>query len=179
MVRIIEVVAPQDNWIEQFELEKQLLEDIYTQEIIALHHIGSTAIKNSKAKPVIDMLMVVKELSKVDKYNLEIEKIGYECLLENGISERRFFSKGGDNRSHHLHIFQVGNPEIKRHLIFKEFMNCHPEEVKTYSSLKETLAQQFSNDIDAYMAGKDAFIKNIDQKAEKWYDNKHRFRRSE
>lgn len=170
MVRKIEVVEPQKTWAEQFEQEKIVVESIFTQQLVAFYHIGSTAIKNSKAKPVIDMLLVVKELQNVDFHDQEMQKIGYECLGENGIAERRFFTKGGDCRSHHLHVFQEGNPQIKRHLLFRDFMNSHPKEVESYSQLKLELAKRFPYDIDSYIAGKDVFIKKIDQKAKKWYD---------
>ncbi|ALS02821.1 hypothetical protein ATZ33_15990 [Enterococcus silesiacus] len=170
MPRKIEVIAPQDKWSKCFEQEKSLLETILTQQIVSIEHIGSTAIKNSSAKPVIDILMVVKAIQEIDSYNLAFEKIGYTCLGENGISERRFFTKGGDNRSHHLHVFQEGNTEIKRHLVFRDFMNHHPEQTEAYSQLKINLAEKFPYDIESYVAGKDAFIKEIDQKAKIWYN---------
>lgn len=169
MTRKIEVIPPQKNWSKAFEQEKNRLERICAQQIISIEHIGSTAIKNSSAKPVIDLLMVVKAIQKIDSYNLALEKIGYECLGENGIPERRFFTKGGDNRSHHLHVFQEGNSEIKRHLIFRDFMNHHPEQVEAYSQLKINLANKFPYDIESYVAGKAAFIKEIDQKARIWH----------
>ncbi|WP_429950077.1 GrpB family protein [Enterococcus sp. AZ101] len=169
MTRKIEVIAPQKRWSEQFEQEQDRLEKVFNKQILAIHHIGSTAIKNSKAKPVIDMLMVVKDIQVIDSYNQEMIKIDYECLGENGILGRRFFSKGGDNRSHHLHVFQEEHPEIQRHLLFRDFMNSHSEEVLAYSQLKLELAQKFPYDIESYVAGKDAFIKKIDQKAKSWY----------
>lgn len=169
MSRKVEVIAPQENWLTCFEQEKSRLEMIFTQQIVSIEHIGSTAIKNSSAKPVIDLLMVVKAIQKIDSYNLALEKIGYECLGENGIPERRFFAKGGENRTHHLHVFQEGNSEIKRHLVFRDFMNHHPEQVEAYSQLKINLANKFPYDIESYVAGKDTFIKEIDQKARTWH----------
>lgn len=172
MSRKVEVITAQKNWKEKFKQEKMLLERIFTKQIVSVNHIGSTAIRKSKAKPVIDILMVVKELQKVDAFDQVMQKNGYDCLGENGIPERRFFSKGGANRSHHLHVFQEGNKEISRHLIFRDFMNDHPLEVIEYSQLKLELANQFPYDIDSYCNGKDAFIKEIDVKAKIWYDKK-------
>ncbi|EOL48996.1 GrpB family protein [Enterococcus caccae] len=170
MTRKITVVPPQKSWAKQYEQEKIRLKEIFTRQIIDIHHIGSTAIKNCQSKPVIDILLVVKEIQSVDMHNQEMQKNGYECLGENGISGRRFFSKGGDNRSHHLHVFQEGNPEIHRHLLFRNFMNSHLEEAIAYSQLKVELANKFAYDAESYSVGKDEFIKNIDQKAQKWYD---------
>ncbi len=169
MTRKIEVIPSQKIWLKQFEQEKSLLEKIFTKQIIAIHHIGSTAIKNIKAKPVIDILLVVKKIQIIDNYNQVMTKNGYECLGENGLLGRRFFSKGGDNRSHHLHVFQDGNPEILRHLLFRDFMNSHVEAAEAYSQLKIELANKFPEDAESYSAGKDEFIKNIDRQAEAWY----------
>lgn len=170
MTRKIEVCPPQKNWAEQFEREKIILEKIFGQQVIRIYHIGSTAINNIIAKPVIDILMVVKEIQKVESYNREMTKIGYECLGENGIQNRRFFYKGRNNRSHHLHVFQKNHPEIQRHLLFKDFMNTHPKEAEAYSQLKIELAKKFPYDIKSYMAGKNGFIKNIDQEAKEWHN---------
>jgi GrpB-like predicted nucleotidyltransferase (UPF0157 family) len=87
---------------------------------------------------------------------------------EFGIPGRRFFYKGSDRRSHHLHIFQEGSPEIDRHLRFRDFMISHPKEAAEYAQLKRGLASRFRSDIDSYCHGKDAFIKEIDAKAEAW-----------
>lgn len=170
MVRKIEVIAPQKQWVEQFEQEQSILERIFDKQILAIHHIGSTAIRNINAKPVIDILMVVKDIQVIDRYNQEMIRIGYECLGENGMLGRRFFIKGGDNRSHHLHVFQDGNSEIQRHILFRDFMNNHPAEAADYSRLKKELAQTFPYDIESYVAGKTAFIKKADEKARSWYD---------
>lgn len=171
MVRKIEVIPPQKSWAKRYEQEKRELEEIFTKERITIHHIGSTAINNIQAKPVIDILMVVEDIQMIDHYNHEMEKNGYECLGEYGLTGRRFFSKGGENRSHHLHVFEDGNPEIQRHLLFRDFMNNHLKEATAYSQLKIDLAKQFPYDIESYIAGKDGFIKNIDQKARRWHDS--------
>ncbi len=56
---------------------------------------------------------------------------------------RRYFAKGKENRTHHLHIFQVGNKNIATHLAFKEYLRQHPEEAKRYGEIKVELAQTF------------------------------------
>ncbi|WP_460321581.1 GrpB family protein [Paenibacillus sp. YSY-4.3] len=55
---------------------------------------------------------------------------------------RRYFSKGGDHRTHHVHIYEVGNINIEYHLSFKEYLMNHPDEAKTYGELKIHLAKQ-------------------------------------
>ncbi|MGA3599790.1 GrpB family protein [Lysinibacillus agricola] len=75
------------------------------------------------------------------------------------------FKKGGDNRSHHVHIYQIGSYEIKRLLAFRYYLKSHPDEMKIYGELKEKLAQQLPLNMKSYINGKDYFVKNIELKA--------------
>lgn len=92
------VVCPYDEkWPSMFEEEANRLKEIFGKELAAVYHIGSTAVPGLKAKPVIDILCVARDISQVDKYNIQMQKIGYEAKGENGIAGRRFFGKGGNN----------------------------------------------------------------------------------
>jgi GrpB-like predicted nucleotidyltransferase (UPF0157 family) len=174
MARQIKVVPYHPNWSELFEAEADELTAILGQEVVAIHHIGSTAIPGISAKPIIDMLVEVHDIEKIDDFNEEMIQLGYQPKGEFGIPGRRFFIKGGDaTRTHHVHVFQTGNPEVERYLDFRDYMTAHPEEAQAYGRLKAQLAQKFPEDIDSYMEGKDRFIKEIDRKAQAWRKSSH------
>ena len=160
-----------EKWVQKFMEESEKLNLIFGNEIIDIHHIGSTAVPGLIAKPIIDIMPVVIDINNVDKYNTKMQEIGYEPKGENGIVRRRYFHKGGDNRSHHVHIFQIGSYEINRHLAFRDYLRSHPNEMKRYGELKEKLARQFPNDIESYINGKDYFVKDIEMKVLEWYEN--------
>lgn len=61
--------------------------------------------------------------------------------------------------------------DINRHLAVRDYLRTHSVEVKKYGNLKETLAKQFPKDIEAYMDGKDTFVKELERKALHWYMN--------
>jgi GrpB-like predicted nucleotidyltransferase (UPF0157 family) len=166
--RVVEVVPYDTAWPAMFREEKKMMRRILKDEVLEIHHIGSTAIPGMYSKPTIDILVVVRKIEKVDDFNAPMSEIGYVAKGEFGIPGRRFFYKGSDRRSHHLHIFQEGSPEIDRHLRFRDFMISHPREAAEYAQLKRGLASRFRSDIDSYCHGKDAFIKEIDAKAEAW-----------
>lgn len=121
------------------------------------------------AKPIIDILPIVKDINIVQKYEEEMISIGYEPKGENGIPGRRYFQKGGDNRTHHVHIYQIGSSEIKRHLAFRDYLRNHPDVKKCYGELKMILAQQFPYDIEAYINGKENLVREIEKRAMDWY----------
>jgi len=169
MVRRIEVVPYDPDWPNLFKIEADRIIAVFGPEVVAIHHVGSTAIPNICAKPIIDVLVEVQDIEKIDDFNEEMVRQWYRPQGEFGIPGRRFFIKGdGATRTHHIHMFQTGNPEIERHLNFRDYMIAHPEEARAYGRLKKELAQRFSEDIEGYMAGKDEFIKETDRRAKAW-----------
>ena len=165
-MRKIVVLPYNPEWADMFKVEASRITAFLGKEVQEIHHIGSTAIPSITAKPIIDILVVVHDINKIDKYNQVMINQGYIPMGEYGIPRRRFFIKGSDsNRTYHVHIFQTGDANIERHLNFRDYLIAHPEEAKAYSHLKEQLAKNFAEDIEGYMGGKSSFIKEIDRKA--------------
>ncbi|UBV36100.1 GrpB family protein [Staphylococcus xylosus] len=166
----IEVQHYQKQWPILFEIEQLNIKAILNEEVIKIHHIGSTAVENLKAKPIIDMLVVVTNIEKIDDYNELFMNLGYISLGENGITGRRFFKKGENPRTHHMHIFQQDKIyEIKRHIAVRDYLRKHDVIAREYENLKEQLAQQFPDDRQSYCDGKDSFMKKLEQDALTWY----------
>ena len=166
--REVKVVDYLHEWKQLFQQESQVLNEIFGDIVIDIYHIGSTAIPEIKAKPIIDILIEVNEIKKVDYFDEQLIQLGYIPFGENGIVNRRFFIKGTEvNRTHHVHIFQTGDEEISRHIRFRDYMISHPDEATNYSNLKEELAKKHPYDIEEYIKGKNQFIKEIDGKAKR------------
>lgn len=168
--RMLEVMPPNKNWPIDFSSERAKLNGVLGNLAIHIHHIGSTAIPNIYAKPVIDLLVEVTNIQEVDAYNEQMAQLGYTAHGENGIESRRYFSKGGHHRTHHVHMFERGNPEIRRHVAFRDYLRAHPDKALCYSELKRQLAAEHREDIEQYIAGKHDFIQQIDQLAAVWFD---------
>lgn len=158
---IIKVIPHDPIWQKLFADESLLLKEALKDNFIAIHHIGSTSIPNLAAKPIIDIIPVVKNIAAVDKYNAAFETLGYEAKGEFGILFRRFFKKPG----FHVHVFEVGSPEIERHIKFRDWMLKNPKDLNKYAKLKTNLAKKFPNNIYSYCLGKDDFIASIDAKS--------------
>lgn len=126
-MRKVEVCSYNEKWVLMFAEKAEKLKQILGNEIVEIYHIGSTSVQWLMAKPIIDIMPVVYDIHIVDSYNDEMEKIGYKFKGENGIPGRRYFQKGEDNRTHHVHIYQVGSPEINRHLAFRDYLRNHPD----------------------------------------------------
>ncbi|WP_404448014.1 GrpB family protein [Sutcliffiella horikoshii] len=161
------------DWEVAYDQEKKLLKEILIDNLVDIYHIGSTSVPAiGYAKPIIDILIVVKEIEKVDRYNEALRKVGYDPKGENGIAGRRYFPKGKQARTHHVHIFQVGNDNIQAHLDFKMYLMAHPEDAKAYGVLKLKLAGQFPEDHHMYQEGKQEFLSELVEKAKSWGANR-------
>ncbi len=168
-MREVVVVPPDHGWRDAFEAEAGRLRSILGENLVEIHHIGSTAIPSIAAKPIIDILPVVREIERVDDLHEALASAGYEARGEFGLPGRRFFVKhAGERRTHQIHAYTTGNPELERHLAFRDYMISHPEAAEAYGRLKEDLAGLFPTDIEGYMDGKDAFIKEMERRALAW-----------
>lgn len=171
-MRKVEVQEFKEIWRELFLLEARKIEHVFGENMIEIHHIGSTAVDGLKAKPVIDILPVVDDLAYVDHQNVQMESLGYEVMGEHGLPGRRFFRKGGDQRSHHVHLYEKGHPDIDRHLAFRDYLSEHEEDRLRYSEKKAELAERFRYEMEAYIEGKNPLVEEIEAKALEWYKNK-------
>ncbi|MBW4642888.1 MAG: GrpB family protein [Goleter apudmare HA4340-LM2] len=169
-MRKVEVVPHDPAWRSKFEEESKLIAIAVDDNVAVMHHIGSTSIPHIYAKPIIDILLEVKDIARLDEQSSQMTALGYEVMGEFGIPGRRFFRKddAAGNRTHHVHSFEVGFPDVERHLAFRDYMIAHPEDAHKYSELKRKLAQQYSTDIYGYMDGKDQFIKDMEKRALEW-----------
>jgi GrpB-like predicted nucleotidyltransferase (UPF0157 family) len=169
-MRKVEVVPYDPKWQEQFDIESQLVAEALDETVVAVHHIGSTAISSIYAKPIIDLLVEVKDITQVDGRRLAIESLGYEMMGEYGIPGRRFFRKESAEglRTHHVHAFKAGSEQVQRHLAFRDYLRAHPDDAQRYSDLKRRLAAEYPTNIEGYMDGKAEFIRDIDRKASPW-----------
>ena len=175
MARKIEVVDYRPEWDTMFKVESKKTKKILGKNCVGVYHIGSTSVKGLPAKPIIDIMPVVKDISLVDAHNGEFEALGYECRGEFGIPGRRFFAKGGDNRTHHIHIFEQSNQtDIQRHIAVRDYLNAHSDMAAKYAALKKKLAAEFPFDNDGYCDGKEEYMKSLEEKALHWQEKQNR-----
>jgi GrpB-like predicted nucleotidyltransferase (UPF0157 family) len=168
-MRKVRVKPYDEEWGSMFEEESRKLYVVFGFEMMEVHHIGSTSVSGLQAKPIIDMMPVVWDIHRINDYNTAMIAIGYEPKGENGVAGRRYFQKGGDRRTHHVHMYEWGNSEIKRHLAFRDYLRAHPDVSREYGSLKDELSRRFPYDIESYIKGKELLASEIDRKAIAWY----------
>ena len=146
-----------------------VLQPIVGDNLIALEHIGSTSVPGLAAKPIIDILLEVKSLPKLDLLSDAMVEVGFFPKGENGISGRRYFQKGGNQRSHHLHAFESSHPALNEHRAFREYLVAHNDIANQYAKVKRNAAALSKHNAELYMAFKHDFIQHHIKNALHWY----------
>lgn len=166
----IEIVDHREEWKDMFEEEKKNIVGIVNDNLVNIFHIGSSSVEGLKSKPIIDILLVVRDLDKLDNISSDFEDLGYEVMGEYGISKRRFYKKSKTKRTHHIHAFKYDNIfEIERHLLYRDYLRVNETRRKEYGELKSKLALEYTYDIDGYCEGKNDFVKKVEREALIWH----------
>ena len=159
------IVDYNPQWPHMYAQEKVRIQDAIGEYLIDIQHVGSTSIPGLGAKPIIDIMAVVRNVSLVENCIQPLEALDYLYQGEGGIPGRHFFRKPIDisqaGRTHHLHMVEKGHEQWAMHQLFREYMLQHPESVQQYDALKRELALENGSNRAAYTAAKAPFIKSI------------------
>ena len=159
------VLVPHDpRWAAQIEAERAAILRACAGRVLDVHHIGSTAIPGIAAKPILDLLPVLRRLEDGPACAQPMRRLGHEYLAKNGIPGRHYFRRRGAE-PRNVHMFPAGHPEIARHLRFRDHLRAHPDEARAHEALKRALAARFVEDVLAYAAAKNEFCARIDRLA--------------
>ncbi|HBV38781.1 MAG TPA: GrpB family protein [Erwinia sp.] len=157
-MRKVTIAAYDKQWPAMFEDESLLLKRTLGHVIAQIHHVGSTSVPGLAAKPTIDILLEVVSLNALDTLNAAMARAGYRARGENGIPNRRYFTKGGEQRSHQVHAFATGDRQIVRHLAFRDYLIGNQEAAERYTEVKRSAARASENDMHRYSTFKAGFI---------------------
>lgn len=156
------------DWEKSYEYEKKRILDALGDKVVGIEHIGSTSIKDLKAKPIIDIIVGVKNLDEVFYFVTPLRDIEYEYVPKPEFKARRFFRKGlyGQGTCH-LHICEFNSSEWIEKILFRDYLRLHTHAAQEYVSLKKELASKYQFDRSTYTKKKEPFIKAIIEKAKK------------
>ncbi len=157
----VALVAHREEWAAMASEEIGLLSRLLGEWGPVINHIGSTAIPDIQAKPIVDILVEMPSAGEWSKIRRLMEDNGYICMSQ---SDRRMsFNKGYTpegyaERVFHIHFHLSGdNSEI----LFRDYLRAHPDEAKEYERLKLSLLPAHKFNRDSYTAAKTEFVSRI------------------
>lgn len=153
---------PDPSWPARFEQEREALEEAIGQWVEGgIHHVGSTAVPGLEAKPIIDILVGVRDLESARACFEPLAQLGYlyaPYLPE----EMHWFCKPDPaHRTHHLHLVSSGSRRFREELSFRDRLRDNPKLAAEYAALKRELAERNREDREAYTEAKGAFIRAV------------------
>ncbi|MDE7207679.1 MAG: GrpB family protein [Lachnospiraceae bacterium] len=162
-----------DRWNAWYDEECQNLCVFLSSIKTRISHIGSTAIENIWAKPIIDILVEIPAENDIHKVKDLIVQSGYICMAENtqSISFNKGYTENGfAKKVFHLHLRYWGNND---ELYFRDYMNDNPVIAKEYEKLKLSLWKLYEHNRDGYTNAKHEFISKHTQKAKEKYKGRY------
>jgi GrpB-like predicted nucleotidyltransferase (UPF0157 family) len=156
---------PLPEWLEILRRERLRLALALGEVFVEVHHIGSTAIPNIRAKPIVDLVPVVSSLAQLDGARASLEALGYDWWGEFGIAGRRFCTLHDPvtgRRSVNAHFFAQHDPEIERHVAFRDYLRAHPEAAREYEAVKARAAALHPQNVADYNDEKSPWIRAVE-----------------
>ena len=156
----VRVVPYDPDWPARFSAERRLLQAAIGAWVSGgVHHVGSTAVPGLDAKPIIDILVGVRDLAGSRACFEPLAELEYSYAPYR-VEEMHWFCKPDPRRrTHHLHLVPSDSPRYRAELAFRDRLRQRPELAARYGRLKQELASSFRQDRERYTRAKGAFIK--------------------
>jgi GrpB-like predicted nucleotidyltransferase (UPF0157 family) len=160
-VRVV-IVDYDPDWPRRFEAERARIAAVLGDEAIAIEHIGSTAVSGLAAKPIVDVLVTVREIDPEGDVRFGLEAAGYELrVLEPG--HLMFKSRHPEAN---VHIWPADDEAVERYLIFRDWLRSNADDRELYERRKRELASQGEwPDVNHYAEAKSDVVGPILQRA--------------
>ncbi len=152
---------PDPAWSDRASAEIDRWFSLDLPGLLTIHHIGSTSVPDLIAKPVIDLLPVFTDMSRLDAARPGLETLGYEWLGEFGLPGRRYIrldDPATGQRLFQAHCYVEGSLDIVRHLAFRDAIRASPKLRAAYAAEKQRCARLHPDDYHAYGDCKSSWI---------------------
>ena len=163
------IVEYDPKWPALYEEEKARILGAIEDKVVAIEHIGSTAVPGLGAKPIIDMLAAVYRMPDSLECIEPLKKLGYDYYFYSKYPERCVFIDGTIGGSpHHLHMTEFMSGFWKNKISFRDYLRAHAAIARKYYRLKLGWAEKYGADRDKYLDytnAKDEFIHDVLEKA--------------
>ena len=158
--RSVSLSRAHDAWANAYELERARIVAALGDHLLDIQHVGSTSIPNVPAKPILDILLGVRDFEQATALVEPMVSIGYTYRGENGIPRRHYFVKG-DPRTHHVHMVELRSDSWSLTLRFRDLLRTNPELADEYAREKEHLVLLHSGNREQYQRDKDRIVESI------------------
>ena len=161
-IKGVPFVPPSSDWPHQFTNEARRLTAAGVSG--AIQHIGSTAVPGLAAKPFIDIQLVIAD-GQWDSRPLTAA--GYQWI-RGFTRDSRYYERPAGATTYLIRVRDPSDANVRRCLLFRDYLIAHPAEAAAYQSLKSDLARRYPRRPARYRAGKSAWLVAANDRAERW-----------
>lgn len=157
---LIRLVPSDPEWPLRFAQERAALEESIGGWVCGgIHHVGSTAVSHLEAKPIIDILVGVRDLETARACFAPLAELEYLYAPYLPEAMHWFCKPDPARRTHHLHLVPTDSQRYRDELAFRDLLRADPEIAERYAALKRALAGRHRDDREGYTEAKGAFIR--------------------
>ncbi|WP_332646585.1 GrpB family protein [Lysinibacillus sp. 54212] len=161
----VKIVQYDPEWPSEFERVKKSILGVLNVCEDRIEHIGSTAIEGIKAKPIIDILLGVEVLEKIDRdFERALRSIGFYRLQVERQAEvvfAKFADEGFEIKTHFIHAVALNGKLWKNLIFFRDYLNENEAEKKAYENVKMAYLQKSATGINDYTRWKEDFVQRV------------------
>ena len=155
-------VAPWDpGYRVQFVEEAGRIRSSLGEQVVAVEHVGSTAVEDLEGKPIIDLLVGVRALDPV------LRLLDYESCGEAGIPGRLYFRKRGP-RPFNAHVVLHGGELWQDNVLLRDFLRANPQEAQRYAQRKREAVAAGATTLLRYSEEKGPLVDELVERARLW-----------
>jgi len=148
------------RWNSDYSQLAHRVQTALADRIIALEHVGSTSVPGLAAKPVIDMLLTVRDSREETTYVPGLSKQGFTLKIREPDWFEHRVLKSSDIEAN-LHVFSAGCEEIDRMLMFRDRLRTHEADRERYEQAKRELATREWSSVQEYADAKTDIVRSI------------------
>jgi GrpB-like predicted nucleotidyltransferase (UPF0157 family) len=149
------------QWPEAYLEQEQRIRAALGPAAVQIEHIGSTSVPGLAAKPIIDVLVTVEDITADEDYLDQLLQVGYDLRVR----EPGHRMVRTPARDVHVHIMEVGDEAARDYLLFRNHLRADTEDRDLYERTKRALMEQDWADMNAYAEAKTAVITEIKERA--------------
>jgi GrpB-like predicted nucleotidyltransferase (UPF0157 family) len=158
----VRLVPYDPGWPGRFEAERSRVKAVIGPWISGgIEHVGSTSVPGLAAKPIIDIMVGVKDLEEARGAFVGLAELGYLHAPYKQEIMHWFCKPSVKERTHHLYLMEKDGPEWRARIAFRDHLRAHPETARSYEQLNGELANRFRNDREAYTQAKAEFVARV------------------
>lgn len=131
--------------------------------MLAIEHVGSTAVPGLWAKPLIDIDLTVANSADEEAWLPDLESAGFALRVrERDWEEHRVLR--GVGPATNVHVFSPGAREPQRHRMFRDWLRAHKQDRDQYAEVKRDVATGGYTDAMLYNNAKAWFVYDLYEK---------------